>query len=500
MPKKPVILTILDGFGYSEQKEHNAIHLAKTPFLDKLWDTFPRTLINCSGESVGLPEGQIGNSEVGHIHIGSGRTTLQSLQKINKCIDQQNLNSIDIFNNICNSKKRIHLIGLLSDGGVHSHIEHFKNFIKQLSLTNPNIIIHAFLDGRDTPPRSADSAISAINSILPNAATIASICGRYYAMDRDNNWERTKLAYDMLHGTAEFQAKNAVEALQQGYERGESDEFIKPTICADNKFFIKNDDIIIFLNFRADRARQLSQAFIEHNFTHFPTRKTKLYDFITMTEYDKNYPCSVLFPPTNIKNTLGELISKANLRQLRIAETEKYAHVTYFFNGGIEKKFNGEDRILIPSPKVATYDQKPEMSAELVTQKLLEKMHEYDFIVCNFANADMVGHTGNLTATIKAIEVLDQSLEKIHNHLNQLEGWMLITADHGNAENMYNNSSEQPHTAHTNNLVPCILTSKSMTVTQQAHGYLTDIAPTILNLMQIPIPEEITGTPLFSVK
>ncbi len=498
MTKKPVILMILDGFGYSEQTEHNAIHLAKTDFWDKLWNNFPKTLISCCGEAVGLPDGQIGNSEVGHLHISSGRIIPQSLKKINDSIKSQSIDSIKIFNNVYNSK-RVHLIGLLSDGGVHSHIEHFQALISQLSPKIPEIYIHAFLDGRDTPPKSAKSAIQEISPVLSEQITLASVCGRYYAMDRNQNWDRTKTAYEMLLGSAEFHADNAISAIEQAYKRDESDEFIKPTICTNKQCAIQDDDIVIFLNFRADRARQLTQVFVDQNFSHFPTKKINLHEFITMTEYEKNYSCSVLFPPTKLTNTLGEIVANAKLKQLRIAETEKYAHVTYFFNGGLEKKYHGEDRILLQSPKIATYDLQPEMSAKLITEQLLKNMEKYDLIVCNFANADMVGHTGNLPATIKAIETLDQCLNQIYTHLEKLNGWMLITADHGNAENMYNSQSMQPHTAHTKNLVPCIVTNKLASLTKTSHGSLIDIAPTILELMGLSKPKEMTGEALFTV-
>lgn len=494
MQHKPFVLTILDGFGHSNEIEHNAIAQAHTPFLDKLLAEYPNTLIDCQGKSVGLPQGQIGNSEVGHMHIGAGRVIPQALTKISQALSSA---TTETFSLLQVPHGAIHLLGLLSDGGVHSHIDHFCKMIEILQSHQRPIYLHAFLDGRDTAPQSAKQHLELITNRYKHQVEIASICGRYYAMDRDQNWERTKLAYDMLYGQAPYKSNSALDALESGYTRGETDEFIQPTICSNKDVSLGDSDTIIFMNFRADRARQLSHALADNNFTKFPRQLSPKKELITLTEYTPDLRAKVLFPNELPKDTLGQVISNAGLSQLRIAETEKYAHVTYFFNGGNEKNYRDEERIMIPSPKVATYDQKPEMSATELTDTIIRNLDTFKVIICNYANADMVGHTGNLNATITAIETIDSCLMRIHQRLQELEGTMLITADHGNAESMYNRNVQQPHTAHTNNLVPCILTNKQATLTRTT-GSLIDIAPSVLALLGISIPSAMTGSPLFS--
>lgn len=497
MQCSPLVLTILDGFGHATTTKNNAIAQAKTPFLDRLYQQYPHTLLNCSGNSVGLPEGQIGNSEVGHMHIGAGRVIPQALSKITNALTETNLPNLPLLKTALTTGKDIHLLGLLSDGGVHAHIGHFIAIIKLARLYKSKIYIHGILDGRDTPPRSAEQYLTTISKYTNEQVVLASLSGRYYAMDRDNNWQRTQLAYNGLTNNPAYQYQDAFTALAASYARNENDEFMQPSICSEHFNGIVDDDIVIFMNFRADRTRQLTRAFVDNNFNKFTRHKIKLTQFITMTEYDQSLATLAIFPTEYLTNTVSEVISKANFSQLKIAETEKYAHVTYFFNGGSENTFAKEDRIMIPSPKVATYDLKPEMSAMAVTETLINNLAKYDFIVCNFANADMVGHTGKLTPTIVAIEVLDNCLAKIYAALQPMHGKLLITADHGNAEMMYNHQTDQQHTAHTSNLVPCILTDQQKHPTT-TNGSLIDIAPTILSVLKLPIPAVMTGKVLFS--
>lgn len=488
--KKPVCLMILDGFGHAKADSHNAITHAQTPHWDQLLAQYPHSLIDCSGEAVGLPKGQMGNSEVGHMHMGAGRLVPQDLSRINQAIADDTLktNPVVIAGLEQAKKNALHIIGLLSPGGVHSHEEHIFYLIKAAKAYGvERIYLHAICDGRDTPPKSVGPSLNQV------ADTIATICGRYYAMDRDQRWERTEQAYQLIYnGQAHFQADDAQSALKAAYERGETDEFIQATVI--KHVPVQADDVICFMNFRADRARQLTQAFIDPNFDQFPRAHTHQY-FLSLTRYAKDLNTQVIFPNQTPKNSLGEVIANAGLSQLRIAETEKYAHVTFFFNGGIESPFAGEDRLLIPSPKVATYDLKPEMSAYEVTAALLKALEEktYDFILLNFANADMVGHSGNFEATVKAIEVIDDCIGKIVPAIQKLNGEVMITADHGNAECMYNPKTQQAHTAHTNNLVPFVY------IGRQAHlqdGNLQDIAPTICACLGISPPAEMTGNVL----
>ena len=509
---KPLILMILDGWGYGDNTLGNAIVAAKKPNFDKLWEQYPHALLSASGLDVGLPRGQMGNSEVGHLHIGAARPVLQDLTKIDLAIETQeffkNKVLLEMLDKIIKTNGKLHIFGLLSSGGVHSrntHIEAMAEMAAKRGLKD--FYVHAFLDGRDTPPRSAGEFIDSMENKLQSlgCGKIASICGRYYAMDRDNRWERVELAYDLLTlGQAEFHYDNAKEALTQAYERGENDEFVKPTCIhekAENPIVINDGDAVIFMNFRADRGRELSFAFTDENFKGF-TRKTcpKLSSYVTLTEYSSDLKAQVVYPPTDLTNVFGEVISNNGLQQLRIAETEKYAHVTYFVNGGREEPFPGEDRILVPSPKVATYDLQPEMSAPEVTKRLVEviKAEKYDVIICNYANPDMVGHTGNLEKTIQAIEVVDKCLGEVVAAMQEVGGEMLIISDHGNAEQLIDPITQGAFTAHTVNLVPFIYIGRPATILKE-QGRLIDLAPTMLYLLGIDAPKEMTGERLLEV-
>ncbi len=501
----PFVLMILDGWGFREASEHNAIAKAKTPHWDHWWATKPHCLLDASGATVGLPENQMGNSEVGHMHIGSGRRIEQDLTQINHAIIDGTFDTnpifLNIFKQLTQDNQSLHIMGLLSPGGVHSHEEHLFALLKLAHRQHFNSIhLHLFLDGRDTPPQSAKESLIRLNEILVThpVATITSMTGRFYAMDRDKRWERIKPVYDLLtqgDGTDVFE--NVMDALEYFYQQGIFDEFIPPTRIG-VKHPIKTNDALLFFNFRADRARQLTQAFMDPAFSGFQRLKTiQPRAFITMTPYDDTKSTLVAFPNTEINNTLGEILSKQGLRQLRIAETEKYAHVTFFFNGGKETPFCNETRCMIPSPPVLTYDKQPEMSAKQLTEAICHalKNKTHDVIICNFANADMVGHTGNLDATIKAIECLDKAMASVWEVLQQQGGHLLITADHGNAESMFDDATQQPHTAHTNNLVPCLFLGEGWHFNRQ-QGALQDIAPTILSVLGINPPKEMTGTTL----
>ncbi len=507
---RPLTLIILDGWGCREDTKANAIALANTPHWDALWQKYPHTYISASGDDVGLPHGQMGNSEVGHLNMGAGRIVHQDLTRIEMAISDgsffKNPVLIQSMEQAGKNQKAIHILGLLSPGGVHSHEQHIQAVIKLAKQYHATqVYIHAFLDGRDTPPRSAETSLTALTQYCEqqSCGKIVSIIGRYYAMDRDKRWERTQAAYDLLTlGNSAYQATDIISALHEAYARGENDEFVKATSIHPkdaSPITINDNDTVIFMNFRADRARQLTQAFIDTDFTGFTRTKTPKVNFVTLTEYDENFHLPIAFPSESLTNILGEYISHLGLHQLRIAETEKYAHVTFFFNGGVEAPFPFEDRILIPSPKVATYDLQPEMHAPEVTDRLVQeiKAQKYDLIICNFANADMVGHTGNLSATIKAIETLDTCLGKIVNALQAVGGEALITADHGNAEIMFDDQTQQPHTAHTQQLVPLLYIGRKAATTEKI-GLLSDIAPTLLYLMGKPIPHEMTGQSLLS--
>jgi 2,3-bisphosphoglycerate-independent phosphoglycerate mutase len=507
---KPLALIILDGWGHREDTRANAIAQAKKPCWDELWKKHPHVLLSGSGKCVGLPEGQMGNSEVGHMNMGAGRVIHQDLTRIDLAIEQG-----DFFKNPVLGKamttaranqKALHILGLLSPGGVHSqekHIEALLELAAQHQLKT--VYLHAFLDGRDTPPRSAQSSLE---NLIKKCETLhcgelATLIGRYYAMDRDQRFERVQKAYELLtEGKADFHAETPLLALQKAYQREENDEFVQATVIDSSSFkAIQDGDVVIFMNFRADRARQLTQAFIDPLFKGFPRQKQpKLAAFVSLTEYDKNFPTEVAFPQTTLRHILAEYLSELGLRQLRIAETEKYAHVTYFFNGGLEKPFEGEDRILIPSPRVATYDLKPEMSAFELTERLVQeiKKQKYDVIICNFANPDMVGHSGNFPATVKAIEVIDACLKQIIQALQAVGGEALITADHGNAELMFDERTQQAHTAHTHELVPALYIGRPA-LPAKTQGVLADLAPTLLYLLGLPQPKEMTGEILFTL-
>lgn len=506
MQKRPIALIIMDGWGHSESPESNAIMTADTPVFDNLWQNYPHTLISGSGKDVGLPDQQMGNSEVGHLNLGSGRVVYQDFSRISKAIDegeyQKNPAILGAIEHAIENDKPLHLMGLLSDGGVHSHIDHIK---ATLSLAADKgvkqLYLHAFLDGRDTPPQSAGQFIQAIEE--NGQGRIASITGRYYAMDRDQRWQRVEQAYQMLvTGQSEFHADSAQQALTNAYQRGENDEFVQPTIVGESAP-IGAEDSIIFMNYRADRAREITRAFVDEEFDGFNRQNLggKLNNyFVMLTQYAADISTHCAFAPLKLPKVLGEHLQDLGKTQLRIAETEKYAHVTFFFNGGVEQPFAGEDRELIPSPDVATYDLQPEMNAPLLTDKFIAAIEsqKYDFIICNFANPDMVGHTGNFEATVKAINCLDTCLGRLLNALEKNGGEALITADHGNAEKMSDHQTGQPHTAHTNFLVPFIYFGRNATTITDM-GVLSDVAPSLLSIAGLPIPTEMTGTPLIKL-
>ena len=509
----PVCLLILDGFGYREEIQDNAIAQAKKPNLDTLWNNFPNTLINASEHYVGLPDGQMGNSEVGHLNIGAGRILFQDFERINNSIT-----SGDFFEHAQlkpalleakSNDKALHIFGLLSDGGVHSHQNHIHAMVEMGAKLGLNkVYVHAFLDGRDTPPVSAAPYINALEQKCTALGTgkIASISGRFYGMDRDKRWPRVEAAYQLLtEGKGEFTAETAAAGLQDAYARGEQDEFVKTTAihrAGEAPIKLEDGDVVVFMNFRSDRARQLTHALLTEDFDGFHRRHVpKLAGYFTLTMYDqKETKATALFPPQEVRNTFGEYISNLGLTQLRIAETEKYPHVTFFFNGGEEKVFAGEDRILIPSPQVETYDLQPEMSAYEVTDRLEEAIlsKKYHAIICNYANCDMVGHSGNLKAAITAVEALDSCIGRIVNAMQSIGGEVLITADHGNAEQMYDASNQQAHTQHTTNLVPLIYIGRNAML--KDGGALSDLAPSLLHLMGVPQPPEMTGKNLVQFK
>lgn len=506
----PIALVILDGWGLGrESDEFNAIARAQTPHISLLSELYPTTKLECSGEAVGLPSGQMGNSEVGHLNIGAGRIIYQELTRISKSIKDGDFFTNPVFCQVCEETKRaggaLHLMGLLSDGGVHSHTTHVYALLelaKQQGLTK--VYVHAFLDGRDVPPSSAITYIKQLEAKMAELGIgeIATVAGRYYAMDRDKRWERIGKEYEALVYCQSNKADSAVAAVEAAYQAGKTDEFVEPTVIGKSSCAgIKPHDGVIFFNFRPDRARQLTRAFTDAEFNGFE-RKTGCLplNFATMTQYDETLQVPVAFPPTHPVNTLGEVVGSAGYTQLRIAETEKYAHVTYFFNGGEEQPNAGEDRVLIPSPKVATYDLKPEMSAPEVTEKVLEAIRsgKYDVIILNYANGDMVGHTGILDAAITAVQTVDQCVGRVVDAVRDQGGVTLITADHGNAEVMRDPVTGQPFTAHTTNKVPFILVSEKHRGTELREGILADISPTILELAGIAQPPEMTGKSLLA--
>ena len=507
MRRKPMMLMILDGFGINENKKANAIELANTPNIDKLMKTWPTTQIHTSGLDVGLPEGQMGNSEVGHTNIGAGRIVYQDLTRITKSIEEGDFFSIkELTEAIENCKKhnsKLHIMGLLSDGGVHSHIRHLAALLELAKRKDfENVYVHCFLDGRDTPPASGESYIMKLQEKMKEKGVgkIASISGRFYAMDRDKRWERVSKAYDALVNGEGEKATSAITAIESSYQQEILDEFVVPTvICNSNNeplATIQNHDSVIFFNFRPDRAREITRSLVDPEFNGFKVKPLNLY-YVCFTQYDETIPnVHIAFKPESLKNTFGEYISHKGLKQLRIAETEKYAHVTFFFNGGEEKQYPGEDRILVPSPKVETYDMQPEMSAVEVTNKVVEAIQsdKYDCIILNYANPDMVGHTGNLEAAIKAIETIDDCVAKVVSAVEEKGGIIIMTADHGNAEQMIDYKTGEPHTAHTTNPVPLVLIGVEGVKLKE--GKLADLAPTMLELMEIEKPEEMTGKSL----
>ena len=507
------MLVILDGFGHAEASPSNAISEADTPVWDRLLAERPNTLISGSGEDVGLPDGQMGNSEVGHMNLGAGRVVYQDFTRINRAIEQgefqENRALNEAIGRIRKSGAALHLMGLLSPGGVHSHEEQIFAAVRMaVDAGVKQVYLHAFLDGRDTPPRSAEASLAKAAELcraLGNAC-IASVTGRYYAMDRDQRWDRVERAYNLIvRGEAPFHAETAIEALQQAYERDENDEFVQPTAVhapGDLPVSMADGDAVVFMNFRADRAREITRAIVEEDFGGFERRSTvKLADFVMLTRYADDIPASCAFDAPVLKNTIGEYVASLGKRQLRIAETEKYAHVTFFFSGGREAEFNGEARLLIPSPDVATYDLKPEMSAPEVTDELVRAIEsgDYDLIVVNYANGDMVGHTGVLPAAIQAVQTLDGCLDRLVRAIESTGGQMLITADHGNCEQMADENTGQPHTAHTCELVPFVYVGPEA-VELQSGGTLRDVAPTLLTLMGLEVPTEMTGKSLATLR
>lgn len=511
--KKPMVLVILDGYGYREDQQDNAIFNAKTPVMDALWAKRPHTLVDASGLEVGLPDRQMGNSEVGHVNLGAGRIVYQDLTRLDVEIKARTFFSnpalAGAVDNAVAQGKAVHIMGLLSAGGVHSHEDHILAMVELAAARGAEkIYLHAFLDGRDTPPRSAESSLKRVEEKFAELGKgrVATLIGRYYAMDRDNRWDRVEQAYDLMtQAKGEYQADTAVAGLQAAYARDENDEFVKATVIraegqADS--VMQDGDALIFMNFRADRAREITRAFVNADFDGFARKKSvKLGDFVMLTQYAADINASCAYPPASLANTFGEWMAKNDKTQLRISETEKYAHVTFFFNGGVEEPFNGEDRILINSPKVATYDLQPEMSSAELTEKLVAaiKGGKYDTIICNYPNGDMVGHTGVFEAAVAAVETLDKCIAQVADAVESAGGQLLITADHGNAEQMRDPATGQAHTAHTNLPVPLIYVG-GKSVKAVSGGKLSDIAPTMLSLMGMEIPQEMTGKPLFIVE
>ncbi|MEG5175714.1 2,3-bisphosphoglycerate-independent phosphoglycerate mutase [Microcoleus sp. B3-D7] len=503
----PVVLIILDGWGYREEKDGNAIAAAKTPVMDSLWAAYPRTLIHTSGRAVGLPDGQMGNSEVGHLNLGAGRVVPQELVRISDAVEDGSLLNNKALVGLCEKVRatggKLHLTGLCSEGGVHSHLSHIKGLLQLAKVQGiSDVCIHAITDGRDTTPKEGVEALGKIESYIAEVGVgrIATISGRYYAMDRDKRWDRVQRAYEVMTTESAPDGRSAVDVLQASYAEGVTDEFAVPTRIA--RGAVTSGDGMIFFNFRPDRARELTQAFVSPYFKGFERQLIEPLGFATFTQYDPKLSVMVAFEPQNLNNILGEVISKHGLQQLRTAETEKYAHVTYFFNGGLEEPFLGEHRELVQSPMVATYDEAPQMSADLVTDGVVTALEKgiYSFMVINYANPDMVGHTGMMDATIIAIETVDKCLGRLLSAISKAGGTAIIIADHGNAEQMFDEDGN-PWTAHTTNPVPFILVEgegrkipgHGTDVPLRADGCLADIAPTILELLRLPQPPEMTG-------
>jgi 2,3-bisphosphoglycerate-independent phosphoglycerate mutase len=515
MPKRsePIILTVLDGWGYRAETKGNAVALARKPTYNELLRKFPNTLIHTSGPFVGLPAGQMGNSEVGHMNMGAGRIVHMDITRIDLLVANKQLTSIPLFQQAMERgrQRQLHFLGLLSDGGVHSHINHLFALLEMAKQQKvQNVFVHCFMDGRDTPPHSGRDFVRQLQQKMRELqiGQIATLTGRYYAMDRDNRWERVELAYRaIVHGEAETRTDDPVAALRQSYEQDVTDEFVKPIVitkgngsAASPVGLIRDDDGVIFYNFRADRARQMTLALASPDFDKFadPRRPKNLF-YVAMTQYEKNWPwLRYVIGPEKLEHILAQVFADTQYKNLRCAETEKYAHVTYFFNGGVEKPFGGEERILVPSPKVATYDLKPEMSAAGITDTVVKAIEkgEFDAIIMNYANADMVGHSGKLEPAIKAVEAVDAGLARIYQTLKPRGGAWIITADHGNAETMIDPVTGGPHTYHTTNPVPFVLVTDDDHVRLQPGGSLRDVAPTMLGILGQPKPADMTGRDL----
>ena len=495
---KKIVLCIMDGVGIRKEEHGNAVKRADTKNLEYLFDTYPHSLLHASGTLVGLPEGQMGNSEVGHTNIGAGRIVYQPLELISNSIRNkeiyENVNINNVINHVKENNSKLHLLGLLSDGGIHSHINHLFGLLDMLKDKDVNeVYIHIFTDGRDTSPTSGINYIKMLQDKLNeiNIGKIATVSGRYYSMDRDNNWDRIRKSYDVIVNGLGKINPNIIEYMEDSYKNDVTDEFIKPMLIDKDGIISNNDGLLVF-NFRPDRLRELFKTITNIDFNEFPHKTFKNIKLVTMMPVSDEVICTNAFSPQKLDNTLGEYISTKGIKQLRIAETEKYAHVTYFFDGGVEKDLNNCDRILIPSPKVATYDLKPEMSAYEITDKLLSVIDKYDLVILNFANGDMVGHTGDFEATVKAVEVVDECVGKIYNKIKELNGTLIVTADHGNSDYMLDEEGNVV-TSHSTSLVPFIITDKNIKLKD---GKLADIAPTILNLMNIEVPSDMTGESL----
>jgi 2,3-bisphosphoglycerate-independent phosphoglycerate mutase len=508
-PKGPLVLVVLDGWGLREQREGNAIKLSRTPTYLELLDRYPHSSLQASGEEVGLPHGQMGNSEVGHITMGAGRVVYQDLTRIDKSIKDGDFFEkpalVAAMKRCQGTNHALHLIGLVSPNGIHSHTRHLYALIEMAARNKlERVFVHAFTDGRDTSPAGGAGFLGELEQMMSKAGVgrVASVGGRYYGMDRDNRWERTQKAYDAIVSGNAAHTRSAVEFIRQSYEAGISDEFIVPGAIVDDSDHpigpIRNGDSVIFFNFRSDRARQLTRALAFAEFDGFTRTPQPAIDMTTMTQYDRTYSFPVIFPPQSLSGSFAEVLTGPGLTNLRVAETEKYPHVSYFFNCGIEKPYSGEDRILIPSPKVPTYDLQPEMSAKGITDTLVHDVEgrKHDVIICNFANADMVGHTGNLEAAVTAVETIDHCLGRIVTAVREAGGVLLVTADHGNAEEMWNTKLNEPHTAHTSNPVPVMLVQDAKRLRLREGGSLRDIAPTMLGILGVAAPPEMTGEDL----
>lgn len=506
--KKPLALIILDGWGHREASENNAIANANTPVLDALAQSHPNTFISGSGLDVGLPPGQMGNSEVGHVNLGAGRVVYQDFTRISKAIDDNEFDTTpalaDAVASVVENDKALHIMGLMSPGGVHSHEDHIFAMVEMAAKQGvTKIYLHCFLDGRDTAPQSAKESLVKADALFETLGVgkVASLVGRYYAMDRDERWDRVEVAYNLIAaGQGEYTAESSVAGLEASYERGDNDEFVKATVIGE-RVGLEDGDSLIFMNFRADRAREITRAFVDADFSGFERNtRADLGHFVMLTQYADSIDAPAAFAPEPLVNVMGDWLAQHQKTQLRISETEKYAHVTFFYSGGRESEYPGEERILIPSPKVATYDLQPEMNSTELTDKLVAAIEsgKFDAIVCNYPNGDMVGHTGVYDAAVKAVEAVDACIGRVVDALKKVGGECLITADHGNAEQMVNEQTGQAHTAHTSELVPFIYFGRDATTREG--GTLSDVAPTMLHLMGMPQPTEMTGTPIVTLK